>query len=152
MANKKISELNTLILVDNNDVLPIVDISENETKKVSIDDLSKKVNESDIYSTNETVIGKWVDNKTLYRKVFSGVAQEHTVSISINTDLPVDTAILCRIAMLRTSDWENGYYVSPEDFHRAWFRKANNTIQIRLADREYSMPYFIILEYTKITD
>lgn len=40
MANIKISELEELTTVADNDILPIVDVSENETKKISFNNLN----------------------------------------------------------------------------------------------------------------
>lgn len=40
MANIKISELEELTTVADDDILPIVDVSENETKKISFNNLN----------------------------------------------------------------------------------------------------------------
>lgn len=44
MNNVKISELNSLLSADSEDLLPIVDVSANETKKIAIQDLNIDAN------------------------------------------------------------------------------------------------------------
>lgn len=53
MATKKISELNSLTSVDSADILPIVDISAGETKKISFNDLvgNRLINDESNIST-----------------------------------------------------------------------------------------------------
>lgn len=95
MNNVKISELNSLSTADSEDLLPIVDVSANETKKISVNDIipnipfipdvnnsySTSVNDTyscdhinnmNTYSTTEIDTGKkWIDGKSIYRKVTS---------------------------------------------------------------------------------
>jgi len=64
MANIKITELDEITTIDNADVLPIVDLSANETKKVTKESLV-----NDVYSTSEVKTNKvWIDGKPIYRK------------------------------------------------------------------------------------
>lgn len=56
MANKKISELNNIITINDEDILPIVDTSENETKKISIQQMKETT--SPEYGSN--LNGKWI--------------------------------------------------------------------------------------------
>ena len=129
MANKKITELNEATSVSGNDWLVIVDVANDETKKVHAnqvggnipiqdtapqdpeeDDLwidtseegfdnSNVVNQystsaSDVYScsyvnnisnysTSETIVGKWIDGKTLYRKVIDTGALPNATTKSV---------------------------------------------------------------------
>lgn len=57
MANIKISELNELTSsqVDNNDVLPIVDVSTDETKKITVENIREglAINVKNTYSTSQ---------------------------------------------------------------------------------------------------
>lgn len=85
MANIKISELDELVNVADNDYLPIVDTSENETKKVAIQRIvvnaqtesdtnvysCNYVNNLNTYSTEEKRVGTWIDGKPLYRKTIT---------------------------------------------------------------------------------
>lgn len=77
----KISELNEASSVQNSDVLPIV--QNGETKKIQvvtlfntinneIEEIQNTIENIQLFSTNEVEIGKWINNKTIYRKVFSG--------------------------------------------------------------------------------
>lgn len=55
MANKKITELNELIITSKTDVLPIVDIANNETKKITGETLKTLVDTQFQNSTNKAV-------------------------------------------------------------------------------------------------
>lgn len=58
----KISELNTTTTYNDEDIIPIV--QNNETKSIKAKDLN-----CDVYSTTETIIGKWIDGTPIYRLV-----------------------------------------------------------------------------------
>lgn len=45
------------------------------------------------YSTNEQVVGKWIDNKTLYRKVLTGTKSASSNEISLSTPSDIDTMV-----------------------------------------------------------
>ena len=67
MASIKITELTEKTEVGINDVLPIVDTTTNETKKITGANLLNSQ-----YSTNETKTNmKWIDGKNIYRKVIT---------------------------------------------------------------------------------
>jgi len=67
MASIKITELTEKTEVGINDVLPIVDTTTNETKKITGANLLNSQ-----YSTNEIKTNmKWIDGKDIYRKVIS---------------------------------------------------------------------------------
>ena len=63
MANVKVSELPTA--TDFNDSDYTIIVQNNTTKKIEKTNILKNT----IYSNNETVVGKWIDGKPIYRKV-----------------------------------------------------------------------------------
>lgn len=66
MANIKISELNELTQIETGDVLPIVDISANETKKISINNLNPidiEMSDTSTNSVENKVVKEYVDNE-----------------------------------------------------------------------------------------
>lgn len=113
------------------------------------------VTERDAYSTEEQVIGTWIDGKPLYRKVFSGTASSSTMSLAIGTN---DIATVVKADALRTitsttTDTVGSYYASSTDYFRYWVRKAQSDVyqvEFRSAANAYS--YTMVIEYTKTTD
>ena len=93
MASLKISELNELTNVESTDLIPIVDVSTNETKKVTSANLIKGS-----YSTNEVKTNNtWIDGKPIYRKVLTIPSlTKATMTTSIGGDrllLPGSTTV-----------------------------------------------------------
>lgn len=65
MANIKVSELPTATQFNDDDYTMI--IQNNTTKKIAKENMYRNY----IYSNNEVVIGKWIDDKPIYRKVIN---------------------------------------------------------------------------------
>ena len=72
MANKKISELNNILSLNENDIIPIVDISEGETKKLELSLLMNVIYPigSIIIKDNNTDYSNWLGFE--WEKVFDG--------------------------------------------------------------------------------
>lgn len=161
---KKISELTTISSLDSSDVLPIVDVSANTTNKVTIAEINESVSERvdalermANYSTTEQVVGTWIDDKPIYRQVFT---QSNTNSIS-NAATNNDTIIKmeCYIKRTDTNAWRPvpWVFVSSNAYGNAsWaggFYFNNNTIQFQLGSDLGTIDKLIfIIEYTKTTD
>lgn len=105
----------------------------------------------DNYSTSEQVIGKWIDGKPIYRKVF-----ECAVSASSGMTIP-NTAItnIKQITKLESFAKTNGFYIP-----LPWFN-YDNTHRARLEYTSSGLYFFstygftnvrAIVEYTKTTD
>ena len=78
MANIKISELDELVNVADNDYLPIVDTSVGETKKIQTSNLKiPKIKNEKIQSDNDTYSCNYVNDNM----------QKHMISASFTTDL-----------------------------------------------------------------
>ena len=156
MANIKISELNELTAIENDDILPIVDTSAIETKKISINNLKNNflsnvygtsnengytqnyINGLQTYSTTEQRIGTWIDGKPLYRITITG-----TLSDTNNTwkDFPLFTAdyvdnIISMIGMVKMGANNNAFWSIP--FTRA-------------TDSSYSNREYVYMNYNKST-
>ena len=156
MAEIKVSELPTASYFNDDDYTMIV--QNNTSKKIA----KENMNVSYKYSTSETVVGKWIDNKPIYRKV-----------INTNSLLPDQSDYkqiahgitnLDKVVGLKCiADDGNGAYF---DFNNFTGTDANNdfvsTIKIYIDNTNitifngsilYSVDdaYFTI-EYTKTTD
>lgn len=123
--------------------------STSQTDTYSCNYVNSKLN----YSTDETVVGKWIDNKPLYRKVFKIT---NTNNPDINYSLDVSSLNIERMVKLNgfTYSASFGQYI---DFYMynvnaggGFMYYDGNTISYNFhwsADEVY-----IIIEYTKTTD
>ena len=107
------------------------------------------------YSTTEKIVGRWIDNKPIYRKVFSFTTPTGNNDYVINTGLSMDKIIRVYGG---TSSASGGITPIPTaiDFngtiYATSFRVANSNIYYRGNSAYGSQPAFAIIEYTKTTD
>ena len=105
------------------------------------------------YSTSETIVGKWIDGKPIYRRVLShsgGTIATDWVTMFSNQDwvTDVDMCIYGKVV---------GYYDSAKTQRRVGnfidFRLTGTSIQSYAASASaFTGGYYVILEYTKTTD
>ena len=107
--------------------------------------------EPESYSTEEQVIGQWIDGKPLYRKVYklptNFVIRANTWT---NTGIPsTDKEIIINSMVLRVINGEETDHFSDVNVGQ-WngtLQVIRNTLQLNMYNDGY-----IILEYTKTTD
>lgn len=110
--------------------------------------------ESEVYSTNEIKIGRWIDGKPLYRKVINT-----TLSSSVSTStsdwktIYTDTNIkLITDLTFRTASYNTHYFSRYEEISFR-FNDTNGTLaEYHTDDYNNSRSVVIIIEYTKTTD
>jgi len=103
------------------------------------------------YSTTEKVVGKWIDNKPIYRKVYKLTSLP---GVDVSTAYNISELNIDRCVSLRgwTYSYEFGYidlifvndgvnYVHLEGNNRIWYKYHWNASEI-----------YFVLEYTKTTD
>jgi len=133
--------------------------SNEEENEENIENIYKK----NIYSTDETKVGIWIDGKPIYRKVIDIQSYPNATIVSMDIpDIPnVETLITCRAMSRATGEsfpvpsyYGQGY--SSTVYYDTILADFNeNTItSIRLKTNSNRTTYtgFIILEYTKTTD
>ena len=118
------------------------------------------------YSTNEQVVGTWINGKPLYQKVLTGTLQDYSTS-TVNNDIIVDTNatnVIVKVAQVkRTNGNIYPFSVAPYQWDidnetnvqkgLAYTIRNNNTIRIIQHDTSNnSATYTIIVCYTKTTD
>lgn len=93
-----------------------------------------------VYSTDETIIGRWIDGKPIYRKVIQKPTNGMDVS-SLNIETPIKMEACIH-------DAGNMYFIKsePEPGETRFCYLQNNTLQVT----EGSL--YAVLEYTKTTD
>ena len=105
------------------------------------------------YSTQETVIGEWIDGKPIYRKVYDNLNNQYgTDSFNINVaDLNIDRLIFLDALGSDNSGYSGNKYLITSVTSvnsRNMYLNASNQIVI---SGSYPKSY-IIVEYTKTTD
>lgn len=119
------------------------------------------VNDAQVYSTNETVIGYYTDGKPIYRLILTGsTASTPGTSVTIPlSSYNIDSVIKCE-AIVNKED-TNVYVPSGSTFSltndtnegycRCWINNYSFTLQDGSIGR-INCPFTAILEYTKTTD
>ena len=140
--------------------MALVEFQNNTSPYLSADNLNNNFNyldEKNNYSTNEIVIGKWIDNKPIYRKVINtGALPNNTTSYILHNINNLKRVVNIKGYAFRSSDSFNISlpYVSS-------FSKEND-IQVAVlggdirivtgSDRSAFVESYVVLEYTKTTD
>lgn len=121
------------------------------------DDVINYVNNTNSYSTEETLTGgKWIDSKPIYRKVIGNVVYDHG-NISVNTGIS-NMATLINLTFIEedvtTSGYINHSYIGTNRLGTSLGINKNTgviTLDGRNSDITGNNGIFII-EYTKTTD
>ena len=103
-----------------------------------------------VYSTDEMIIGKWIDGKPIYRKVVQGNITSKNQSLFV-VNANVETMI-----SIRGYDFSNGIYYFPFNYTQdgstqkaVFYKKDTDTIEFRSNSSESGEVFVVILEYTK---
>lgn len=143
----KISELTQTTTINDSDLIPIV--QNNETKSITKQDLV-----ADKYSTTEQVIGTWIDNKPIYRKVIECGSLPNASNKDVTHNIQnLGVTIKCNGMAVRTSD--SRALTIPDSTPGAEIvcGVTNTNVYINTQnDRSSFNNSFLILEYTKTTD
>ena len=173
MAKNLISGDTTTIVENGNDIA--VDLNTNyknivdsvgsvggldTTHKDTLVDAINEVNERDIYYTTEKVIGKWIDDKPIYRKVITANSYSAQIATGITN---IDTMVKMEVLFSQTSegDWRNipWFYANNSSYGGAtwaggfFYKMSTNQLYFQMGNALADVQKIVaILEYTKTTD
>lgn len=109
----------------------------------------------EVYSTDEKVIGTWIDGKTLYRKVFTGTTPS---TPNVNTNLPHTITADMNIKRIDGNITNSSGAQFPLNLQfvdgssiNTW-RRTTTALGMSVYSNVVSSPYEIIIEYTKTTN
>ncbi len=160
MAFNLIDSSDIEIIQDDSDIklelvnsIPSVDnsVSTSSTNAIENQAITNYVDARANYSTNETTIGKWIDGKPLYRKVY-----KITNGLTIDTLLSLNVSGLNIERCIRLDGWQYGSEFSfiSLNFYNSDFNYLylydNTTINYQY--HWSATEIYIIIEYTKTTD
>lgn len=104
------------------------------------------------YSTDEHVVGKWIDDKDIYEIVYTGTKTSNQ-GIAITDEIDyIDKIISINLSVTSNNDTQIGqYYRENLDFCRCWFE--NNVFLIDSGSSYPALPYNyrVVVQYTKKT-
>ena len=107
------------------------------------------------YSTEEQVIGKWIDGKSVYRKIITGsLTKSGTYTAASLLDTEYDTITKLDIITKNTDPITSQYYSSTTSNIRCYIVPASKQLKVEIGSEYPTVPldYIITLEYTKTID
>lgn len=159
MANLTTAEKNTLVGAINEvdgDVGNLSSLSTTAKTSVvaAINEVEEKIDELDNYSVDEALTGqKWVNNKPIYRKVFTvnNATPGQTTTINIS-NINIDEVVLYNAVISQggVPQFEGPFYNSASDRFRVLVNTSLHEIDVIVgANNSSTNMVRIILEYTK---
>lgn len=143
----------------------IMKLTADETDSITMDQVNSAIDAKldayepqEVYSTEETRIGTWIDGKPLYRKAFIYDAAGYTANkdITIYTDSTIDSftfyyglEITSGYTLMCNAYTGPGYVA--QDLNAIWCRPGGRVYFRGGTGAVGSMPH-VIIEYTKTTD
>lgn len=106
----------------------------------------------DIYSTEEQVVGRWIDGKPVYRKVISFTAPGGDIRIPLGSEV---SALVNVYGYLDNGDFLIPFpmFAGSLTYFSAFFLFKSGEIVFRAVEGGYSgLPGIAVIEYTKPTD
>ena len=110
------------------------------------------------YSTNETIIGKWVDGKPLYRRVFNATSPANVDTTTTILTLDNNVGAMTKLyGMLYNATVPLSIplpsVLSNDNYFRLTFNPTTKAVQMGLHNSQYTnCNCVIIAEYIKTTD
>ena len=109
----------------------------------------------DVYSTNETVVGTWIDGKPIYRKTFNNISvtSSEYSAISIATGLTIDNLINISGYLVNNGRWIvtlNSIDIQYANMARVSYDKQTSSLE--LIAQNWTGTATVTIEYTKTTD
>lgn len=104
------------------------------------------------YSTAEQAIGKWIDGRTLYRRVYTGTTPSTPGVSEVITGLPSSEIIDYAGYILNTGGTHmsiKGYYLSDDEYFVGYPQGSTFRINLSPFDVWFNRPYVLILTYIK---
>ena len=144
----------TFINSSSDELQPMVTLTEYTANEIHRENVEKfkKLEEINNYSTEETVIGKWINRKPLYRKVYevsTPSALTFTKVITLDSIIKV-TKCDIKVDATNGASFIVPYYSASDDFISSYIYDG---VYLKVSKSNYqSLPCYITLEYTKTTD
>ena len=111
------------------------------------------------YSTEEQVVGTWIDGKPIYKKVYEGTTPNNATGVFISME-GILSNVDKMVKLEGFTNWNNGWqnrltdYAGSTDYDRITYNSISNQLYIKVFNStdNFSVPMYITFEYTKTTD
>lgn len=132
----------------------------NKVTDSNMNEIKQGINNSTSYSTTEQVVGTWIGNKPIYRKVVDFGALPNASQKKVAHNISNMEWLVNAYAVSMRTNQDNTHIWFPINLARPdvvdnsiglWVEDADVTIQTGI-DRSTSNETYVILEYTKTTD
>lgn len=129
------------------------EVSTTSTNAVQNQAITNYVNGLNTYSTAEQVVGKWIDGKPIYRKVFTGITANAEY-----TEITLDFEAITNFSGYFTDgNWVNllpfYIYISPDEKFMCFYgNPTTRKIYLQYSSAYRNKNYSLVVEYTKTTD
>lgn len=134
--NAEIPNINKVTDNDMNEIKNVVNSNDDESIAINT-----KLTNATTYSTTETVVGTWTDNKPIYRKVI----RNNVIGTAVNHEiLNIDEITDIKLIVLQQS----GLY-SPQNSDSIYMGDTDYIVYLKTTN---VLNYKIIVEYTKTTN
>lgn len=117
--------------------------------------MNEKITNLTTYSTLEQIVGTWIDNKPIYRKVLTGTLTTTGSHVIANlSNLNLKTVIKIDLISNNTDPISSQFYSDTTSTIRCYIIPSSKTLKIDIGSKYPTVPldYVVILEYTKTVD
>lgn len=106
------------------------------------------------FSTEEQVVGRWIDGKPIYQKTFTGTTSATTSSDSVaGTIINLDTLVNSNGTIFLAGAWGVNQHSLPYDNVIEYYIDTSNQIIIHKQNEiANTKQYMVTIQYTKTTD
>jgi len=106
------------------------------------------------YSTEEQIVGKWIDGKPLYQKTFTGTTSTTTSSDSVaGTITNLDTLVNSNGTIFLAGAWGVNQHSLPYNNVAEYYIDTSNQVIIHKQNEiANTKQYMVTIQYTKTTD
>ena len=108
-----------------------------------------ELNKANTYSTEEQVIGTWIDGKKIYRKVVTGIITTANTKINLAHDNIIN--ISGKILGNNGGNNELIYYYDNTNYSYVYSQNYS-TLMLLTVESNLNKNYYAIIEYTKTTE
>ena len=119
--------------------------------QAAIDSL-KLAKTSDNYSTDERVIGTWIDGKPIYQKTLTGKVSGTDYSLINLADLNIEKCLEISGAYHATGLGYMPFNYSKTDYITGYYKESTKTFEFRAYPDYNDGDYYFTIKYTKTTD
>lgn len=142
-----------------------VAIKNSKNEGITLDEYLNEINDRDIYSTDEKVIGTWIDGKPLYQKIMkfiTAIGENYTTDIAHGVS-DVDL-IFVKNAFLVNNSSSDSYYGWSFPLPIGLFKSNTTEDKLGIVASRYGVRFYVetswgtawtkyvVLNYTKTTD